>query len=510
MDIGEYRRDYAAYRSASERERFGRHSGLDTQPDPKTFEERYADLWTREAVEDLRLRLDETPEQFETERAALRALKGAACLKFSEARALEVEAELRRCAESARFDWQGRRLSSTEAPELIAAEGDAARRREAAARWFEEVRRCDDLRAARLEALDEAAQALGFGGRLALHESIAGVSLEGLSPGAEGFLKRTAPIYISHLSRWAARVMPAAGARAAPHYADGLFFRRAAHLDDYFRGHDFRAVYGETVAGLGVRLEAQPNLRLDEEARPSKRLRSGCFAVAPPEDVRLVVGAARRGAAWQRESFHEGGRAQVFAWVSRDSAARYPEFVYPPDRATVEGHASLFSGLFRDAGWLDGHWRMRPTRAREAAGLLALVELHDARRECAALLHSLTTSGSKVAPSEQSAEQYAESHTEATGFRYEAATHLLDADAGITSSGALRARLFAAGLAEHLRARHGRRWHASRGAGDELRDIWNTGSRYAVEELARLVWGGELSFELLADELIAAVNESDV
>jgi hypothetical protein len=74
----------------------------------------------------------------------------------------------------------------------------------------------------------------------------------------------------------------------------------------------------------------------------------------------------------------------------------------------------------------------------------------------------------------------------------------------------LRARLFAAGLAEYLRSRHGRRWYSSRGAGDELRDLWNTGSRYTVEELARLVWGGELSFELLADELMAAVNEADV
>ncbi|HEU4595398.1 MAG TPA: hypothetical protein VFS10_09670, partial [Pyrinomonadaceae bacterium] len=185
MDSGEYRRDYAAYRSALERERFGQHSGLVTQPDSKPFEERYADLWTREAIESLRLRLDETPAQFETERAALRALAGAASLKFAEKIALEVEGELRRCEDSARFDWQGRRLSSDEAPELIAVETDAARRRELAARWFGEVRRCDDLRAARLEILDEAARALGFGSRLALRESVDGISPGKLSSAAE-------------------------------------------------------------------------------------------------------------------------------------------------------------------------------------------------------------------------------------------------------------------------------------------------------------------------------------
>lgn len=116
MDPVEYRRDYAAYRSAIERERFSQHSGLVTRPDLKPFEERYADLWTREAVEALRLRLDETPALFETERAALRSLAGAASLKFVETSALEVAGELRRCEDSARFDWQGQRLSSAEAP----------------------------------------------------------------------------------------------------------------------------------------------------------------------------------------------------------------------------------------------------------------------------------------------------------------------------------------------------------------------------------------------------------
>jgi hypothetical protein len=63
----------------------------------------------------------------------------------------------------------------------------------------------------------------------------------------------------------------------------------------------------------------------------------------------------------------------------------------------------------------------------------------------------------------------------------------------------LRARIFAAGVREHLRSRHGRRWFASREAGGELIDVWNTASRYRAEELARLLWGGDLSFDLLAD-----------
>jgi hypothetical protein len=65
----------------------------------------------------------------------------------------------------------------------------------------------------------------------------------------------------------------------------------------------------------------------------------------------------------------------------------------------------------------------------------------------------------------------------------------------------LRARLFAAALGEYFRTRHGHRWWASNKTADELIDMWNTGSRYTVEELASLVGLGELSFDLLADSL---------
>ncbi|MBV9959004.1 MAG: hypothetical protein JO360_11315, partial [Acidobacteria bacterium] len=50
-------------------------------------------------------------------------------------------------------------------------------------------------------------------------------------------------------------------------------------------------------------------------------------------------------------------------------------------------------------------------------------------------------------------------------------------------------------------------WWASRKAGDELIDLWNTSSRYSVEELAQLLGLGELSFDLLAETCISAMSE---
>jgi len=235
--------------------------------------------------------------------------------------------------------------------------------------------------------------------------------------------------------------------------------------------------------------------------------------------VRLVLGARAGGASFFRQTFREAGRAQMFAWASREAASRHPEFVRAPDAATEEGHALLLAGLFRDAAWLGAHRGVRATEAEEVASFFALLELHDARRECAALGHALALDAAADSRSEQLAEGYVGALTAATGFRYDAATRLLDAQgfsappahapaasAPFLPATMLRARLLAAGFVEHLRARHGRRWFASRAAGDELIDVWNTASRHPGEELARLVWGGGLSFELLADALSASAE----
>ncbi|HJQ30828.1 MAG TPA: hypothetical protein VJ866_01540 [Pyrinomonadaceae bacterium] len=515
MNPSDYRRDYAAFRTAFERARFEHHAGLAARLELRPLEERYADLWTREAFAELRRAHDETPAQFETERAGLRALSGAAASGYLEASAREVSEELRRCEESAAFDWEGARLSSSEAARRLADERDAARRRELSRRRLDALRPCEDLRAARLEALGDAARALGFESRATLYESFAGASssgassssagakLESLSSGAQTFLARTEDAYMSRLGEWARRELPTG---ATPEYADLSFFERAAGTEASLPAREFRAMYEAALAGVGVRVGSLRSLHVDEAARPGKAAETACFAVAPPSDVRLVVGSDAGGLGFQRRSFQEGGRAQMFAWASRESSARYPEFVHAPDRAAEFGHGLLLSSLFREPAWLAARRGMRAAEAEETARLSALLDLSAARRDCASLAYALALDAAADVRTESLAEEYSATFGGATGFSHTSASRLLDADEWFASATRLRARLFAASLGEHLRARHGRRWFEARRAGEELIDIWNTASRYCAEELARLAWGGELSFELLADASLASLE----
>src|SRR5919205_1683469 len=72
MHPSDYRRDYAAYRSAVERALYEYRVGLSSRVELRAAEERYAELWTRDAFEELRRAHEETSETFETERAGLR------------------------------------------------------------------------------------------------------------------------------------------------------------------------------------------------------------------------------------------------------------------------------------------------------------------------------------------------------------------------------------------------------------------------------------------------------
>jgi hypothetical protein len=131
---------------------------------------------------------------------------------------------------------------------------------------------------------------------------------------------------------------------------------------------------------------------------------------------------------------------------------------------------------------------------------LAAVLLLRLRRQAAQSLFALTLL-QPVAPSvEQSQAAFVDLHERATGFHFQRQLFLLHSAALFSCVNDLRAFVFAAGLREHLRHRYGHRWWTTRKAGDELIDLWNTASRYPVEELAGLI-GFEFSFELIPDLL---------
>ena len=551
MKPGDYRREYAACCAARARARYDYCAGRTPAPQLAPLRDRYADLWTPAQIADLERAHADTPAQFETERAALARLADAARLGYVAARASAVAEELQRCEAATVVRWGDARVATADVPALLAREPDAARRRELAARWRDALAACDDQRTALLGARNEAAATLGRASDYALRadetrQRAAAVAL----------LARTSAVYDARLHAWAARRLPPQHARALAH-ADAPFFASLAEHDKLFPAHALPQTYAAALAPLGIRVARQPNLRVEWHARRTLGPAAACFGVEPPKDVRLLVGAAdvrlgaadarldagdahldAGGAALFRRLFYAAGCAQQLAWVSAATAERYPEFVHGPEATTRAAYGFLFRDLAHDPAWLAELRGLRPAEADAAARDYALVALYEARRDCAFVLHEPALAAAPDPRAESLAAEWAARLTEATGFTHEPALHLrlimtqtrvdacdltdaradagaaavsadaraCDADACAPGS-ALRARLCAAALGEYLRTRHGRRWWATRAAGDELIDLWNTGARYTVEELAALVGAGPLDVELLAGTLAAGVGE---
>jgi hypothetical protein len=506
MNTSQYRSEFAAYSAALELVHYRHRAGLESELHTKPVYERYGDLFTRRAIEDLEQALAETPNGQETERAALRALTGEARIGYLEAHAREVIEECARCESQARIDWDGEEIPAHNIPKRIGNEANASRRRELMSRWLDAVEACNDLRAARFDSFQESARTLGFASYRALFTEITGTDYERLAATARAFLERTEAVYMSALARAVARDLPGIERDRLQH-ADFLFFQRMPRLDRFFPAHELLPTYNAAMKALGIHVERQQNIHIDDEPRPLKNARAACFRVLVPDDVRLLL-CPIGGAYDYTTLFHETGHAQHFGWTSRELARRYPEFIYSPDNATTEGYAFLLMHLFQDPAWLvEYRTGTTPAQAREIVRDLALLTAHTVRRACAKLNYEVALYDSRDVRSEHLSALYATVQTEATGFRRDPALYLWDVDDGFYAAAYLRAWAFEAGLREHLRTRWGRRWWASRKAGDELIDLWNTASRYSVEELAGLIGFGEISFDFLADTLIAAMSE---
>lgn len=508
MDTSNYRREFADYSAALELAHYEHRAGFATELHLEPVFERYGHLFTLEAINDLQSALEATPAHLETEREGLSVLTGAARIAFVETRARELTDELARCVSRAQIKWDSESISSFNAPKLIANEPLAARRRQLTARWTDSVAACNDLRAARFQSFHESAQFLGFDSYRALFTGITGTDYARLALETDGFLRRTEAAYSSALARVVARDLPEAAFAELDH-ADYFFFQRTPHLDQFFPARDCLTTYSNAMRGLGIKVAQQPNIQIDDETRPLKNPRAACFSINAPDDVRLLL-APIGGVYDYTALFHEGGHAQHFGWTSRELAARYPEFIHRPDYATTESYAFLFNHLFLDPAWLAEH---RPNiNERQARGIscdIALRVAYIVRRLCAKLSYDLELHDSaddKGLRAEQLATSYATMQKEATNFSRSPALYLWDVDDGFYAAAYLRALAFEASLREHLRVRYGRRWWATRKAGDELIDLWNTASRYTVEELSRQIGFGEISFELLAENLIAELQ----
>jgi hypothetical protein len=494
--LSEYRQRFSEFHTNLNREDFLCRAGIKETREEDYIYSEYSELFELSVVSDLRAKLQETPDHRETERKSIAQLIAFAIEGHSLKSVRDLGEEIDRYESGAQIDWAGKKIRLRLAAGTLAAESDAVRRRDLYARCADIFDGAQDLRRERLEKLAENARAFGYENRVVMHRELRGIDCEALADKTKLILARTESRYASLLSGLIAREAGVSIDDAA--CSDAAYLRRFERFDHFFTRERMMDVYRNLFAALGFNAEKQTNLEIDTATRPAKQSQAFCSPIRVPDEVKLSVNLTG-GQANYLEFLRESGHAQHYAWTSRNI---HPEFRIAGDRAVQLAWGMLFEDLMLEERWLAGSIGFIETaQFRSAQAVLRLM----AARENAALLRYESEVYSGGLGNNPGA-RFVELMTDATLLRHGESEHLRAFDDPFFSAAYLRGCAFEMQLREHLKTKFGLRWWASRKAGEMLIDLWNTGQRHRVEELASIIGLGELDFDWLANELL---NQTD-
>lgn len=460
MKRDDYRREFAAFQAARAQARqMAWRAASGFEPLPARLQDQFSDLWSATTVADLRRESQADASRSETERRGGQSLLDFAETWFIRTQTRELDAELHRALTTPLIPWRGQRQSASALRPHLAAESDPAHRRELQGKLAAHDASLVDLREQRREMLGAAARSLGYG-HLAeqvtaqLHRRT-GEDISAWTDTCERFLVETDTPY---------RRVVAAHAAAAP-------------ATDPFGDRQPRRVAENLLRGFGIRPWQQTNVTTAWRFTGP----SGVFRVRIPEDIRWMVAEASNWQTWRR-FLGELARVQQAAWTS----AKLPvELRSHGDPAVAEAWQWLFADLLIDRRWVAGALDIQPPPVIRHALLAARWQL--ARRAALRFVawHGRETGGWAL---DRVRAEFAQ-HLDTTLSDWELHDEL---DAAPQALAQLRGAWLAAALNDWLRTKYGN-WFASRRAGDDLIDLWNTGFRYTAGELAALVGVGPLT-----------------
>jgi hypothetical protein len=476
LELDDYRAQAEQFTTEISREGYLHFSGQKADFEIEAIYDRHASLFSREAVEELRSAGNRELLEF-----AVQGLMG------QETKV--EEAELARREASLEIEVAGEKIPLRQAPVVQANEPDAECRADIErARLDLSARELTPLQVDMHERAAAITRELGWPSMLALCEELSGTDLEALERQTDAFLAATEPIYEQVVEPELER-----------HLGFGFEQLRRSDIPAFFRAPDLDAAFPAegavealrgTLAGLGIDLDAQPNVTLDAESRPTKSPRAFCSPVRAPQEVYLVI-SPQGGRDDYEALMHEAGHTEHFAHVNPALSFERRQL---GDNSFTEAFAFLFQYLAHEPAWLEGVLRVEP---EPIAGFATANKLIFLRRYAAKLAYERSLHADDK-PLDTMADEYARRLSAAVHVDWPRETWISDVDPFFYSARYLRAWATERSLRAHLVERFGERWFAEPAAGDLLREVWSKGQRAHAEELlAELGAPPVIDFEVL-------------
>ena len=329
MDLDDYRAEAEAFSEALSREYYLHLAGHKQTLDIEPIYEAHRELFDPGAVQSLRelVTHDAPAEELRRRRLLLHfAVDGL----IGEATKAEV-AEVAKLEADLVVETPAGTLPYRQVPVVQANEPEEGRRAELeVARNRLVTERFDPLELSTLERSHAICRELGWSSYAEAYGELRGIDLAALAVETDSFLARTDRAYEKvGGSELRATGLPRFGELRR---SDLPRFFRAPHLDRPFPPDRLVSSLTETLEGMGIDLEAQRNVTLDTEPRPSKSPRAFCSTPRVPGEVYLVV-APIGGRDDYAALFHEAGHTEHYA--NTDASLAF-EFRHLGDNSVTE------------------------------------------------------------------------------------------------------------------------------------------------------------------------------
>jgi hypothetical protein len=443
------------------REHYLHFSGQKEDFEIEPIYERHADLFSREAVDELRGSGNRELLFF-----AVQGLMG------QETKA--EEAELARREAALEIEVDGETLPLRQSVVAQANEPDPERRAAIErARLDVGTAELTPLQVEMHERMATITQELGWPSMLDLCEELSGIDLEALELQTETLLGDTEALYEPLVEPELQRHLGLGFAELRR--SDIPAFMRAPSLDAAFPQEKALPALRQTLAGLGIDLDAQRGVIVDAEVRPTKTPRAFCAPARVPDEVYLMI-SPQGGRDDIEALFHEAGHTEHYAHV--DGSLSFERRLLG-DNSFTEAFAFLFQYLSEEPAWLE---EVLGVDGAPLAGFAQAVKLIFVRRYSAKLGYErrLHAPGVELAAMP---EEYASRLSDALHVDWPRETWIGDVDGFFYSACYIRAWAVERALRAHLVEQFGERWFAEPAAGELLMQIWGRGQRVLAEEL---------------------------
>jgi hypothetical protein len=485
MDLNAYQQRAEEFLIEIGREYYTVGSGQKDRLEIAGIYDRYADLFTEEAVRGLLDRMDGK----ETRYLAEFAVGG-----YLDNRVKALSEEITNAELSTTVAWDGEDVPYQQVPVLLRNEPDRSRRSALGQRYYSRMTEVNPLRADRWSTLHDEAQRLGFADYVELCDELRSLDLQKVAGQMRRFLDETEAVFEPRLAQ---RLEAIGVPRDEAHVNDVARLFRADEFDPLFPAERMVDALRRTLAGMGIALDAQPNLILDLEMRPLKSPRAFCSSVRVPDEVYLVI-KPQGGQDDYGSLLHEAGHAEHYTHVERALPFAYR---YLGDNSVTESYAFLFDHLLDNRHWLQEILGVSREEADAYVRFSLFQKLWFVRRYGAKINYELELHRGAV---NGQAENYTTWLKRAGHIRVPPERYLSDVDDAFYVAQYLRAWMLEIQWRNHLERTYGPDWYNHRRAGEFIISQWRLGQRDNADQMAARLGSDGLDVTPLIEEVLSA------